>query len=140
MKLLGIINTKISKNEFRPDWTGLFTSHVYLARRGIWEALLKYRPTFRGLVLDFGSGGQPYRELFKDSQYLTLEYDTEENRKAKTADIFYDGQTVPLADASVDCVLFTEVLEHIPNPEEILMEIKRILKPGGRLFLTVPFM
>ena len=43
-----------------------------------------------------------------------------------------------LADASVDCVVTFETLEHIPEPEKFLDEIARVLKPGGRIVASVP--
>jgi len=51
----------------------------------------------------------------------------------------WNGQRIPLHDASVDSALLTEVLEHCPDPEGVLREIARVLKPGGFVFLTVPF-
>lgn len=43
-----------------------------------------------------------------------------------------------IASSSVDLVVFTETLEHIPNPEKALSEIKRVLKLGGKAVITVP--
>jgi SAM-dependent methyltransferase len=45
---------------------------------------------------------------------------------------------LPMADGCYDAVLCTQVLEHVPNPGDCLLELLRVLKPGGRLFLTVP--
>ena len=45
---------------------------------------------------------------------------------------------LPYADASFDKVLFTEVLEHLPDDRQGLAEIWRVLRPGGLLALTVP--
>jgi ubiquinone/menaquinone biosynthesis C-methylase UbiE len=45
---------------------------------------------------------------------------------------------MPLADASIDVVLITQVLEHIPEPIAVIGEIRRVLKPGGTLLLSVP--
>ena len=50
------------------------------------------------------------------------------------------AKPMPLAAASVDCALATEVFEHCPEPELVMREINRVLKPGGLLFLTVPFL
>lgn len=44
----------------------------------------------------------------------------------------------PFTDASVDCVLFLDVIEHLSEPKKALAEIKRILRPGGRLIIIFP--
>lgn len=46
--------------------------------------------------------------------------------------------TLPLADNSVDVVTLVAVLEHMAKPVEILAEVKRIVRPGGVLLITVP--
>ncbi|MYS84025.1 class I SAM-dependent methyltransferase [Embleya scabrispora] len=45
---------------------------------------------------------------------------------------------LPLADASVDAVLFGEVIEHLVDPDAALDELRRILKPRGHLLLSTP--
>ena len=45
---------------------------------------------------------------------------------------------LPLADTSVDCVLFIEVIEHLDHPELAIKEIRRILKKDGKLILLFP--
>ena len=52
---------------------------------------------------------------------------------------YYEGDRWPVPDASVDVVLCTETLEHVPDPPAFLAEAFRCLRPGGRLLLTVPF-
>jgi 2-polyprenyl-3-methyl-5-hydroxy-6-metoxy-1,4-benzoquinol methylase len=49
-----------------------------------------------------------------------------------------DLTDLPLDSASVDVAFCMEVLEHVPDHERALHEIRRILKPGGRLVLSVP--
>ncbi|HVT19843.1 MAG TPA: methyltransferase domain-containing protein, partial [Mycobacteriales bacterium] len=46
------------------------------------------------------------------------------------------GERLPFADASVDVVIFTEVIEHLLRPELAVWEIARVLKPGGVLVMT----
>lgn len=45
---------------------------------------------------------------------------------------------LPYAEASFDLVTMLAVLEHLEQPEAILREIHRVLRPGGQLVLTVP--
>lgn len=50
------------------------------------------------------------------------------------------AEALPLNAASVDTVLMLELLEHLQDPERALDEAQRVLKPNGRLFLSVPFL
>ena len=58
---------------------------------------------------------------------------------AGSVDFFYDGKNIPFSDSHFDCVLCSQVLEHVFHPDELLIEIFRVLKPGGKILLTVPF-
>jgi ubiquinone/menaquinone biosynthesis C-methylase UbiE len=49
-----------------------------------------------------------------------------------------DATRLPFADKSFDKVICSEVLEHIDNYQAVLAEIRRVLKPGGLLAITVP--
>lgn len=55
-------------------------------------------------------------------------------------DIFANASRLPLPDASINTVLLLEVLEHLRHPAQALAEIARVLRPGGRLLLSVPFL
>ena len=59
--------------------------------------------------------------------------------KAKYCDIFYDGKAFPITSCSVDKVISNQVLEHVFTQDLFISEIHRILKPGGLLLLSVPF-
>ena len=54
-------------------------------------------------------------------------------------DLVWDGKNIPLPDRAVESVLATEVFEHCPEPESLMREIHRVLKPQGFLFFTTPF-
>lgn len=61
------------------------------------------------------------------------------NDSSRRADFLRaSGLALPFADASFDKVICAEVLEHIPDYESVLAEIRRVLKPGGTLAVSVP--
>ncbi len=49
-----------------------------------------------------------------------------------------DALALPYADGTFDCVIASEILEHIPEDETAIAELIRVLKPGGKLAVTVP--
>ena len=51
-----------------------------------------------------------------------------------------DITELPFKDNSVDQIINIAVLEHVPNPQKVISEIHRILKPGGKLLCEIPFM
>lgn len=57
---------------------------------------------------------------------------------SQDADLRLDLQQIALPDDSIDVVILSHVLEHVASDTLALNEIKRILSPGGRLFLQVP--
>ncbi len=48
------------------------------------------------------------------------------------------GEFLPLADGSFDCILLSEVVEHLEAPQISIREAARVLRPGGRLLITTP--
>jgi SAM-dependent methyltransferase len=127
------------REQFAPGALGLFINPFFLARRALWQAMRDFRPYVRGSVLDVGCGTEPYRKLYDVERYVGLEFDSPAARARNIADDFYDGSRFPYDDARFDTVLCNQVLEHVFAPDRLLSEIARVLKPGGRLVLTVPF-
>jgi SAM-dependent methyltransferase len=107
----------------------------------IWSDLAQLLPQSRGVVLDVGCGAQPYRRLVDGrATYRAIDHAAAQHFGYSMPDTtYYDGDTWPVAEASVDVVLSTETLEHVPEPRVFLAEAYRCLKPGGHLILTVPF-
>jgi SAM-dependent methyltransferase len=127
------------RQDFFPGAFGWLVNPFYFARRGLLEHLREFFPQLRGEVLDVGCGSKPYRELIPAGRYVGMEMDTPRTRASFAADVYYDGRTFPQADATFDGVLCSQVFEHVFTPAEFLAEIHRVLRPGGRLVLTVPF-
>src|SRR5262249_29482934 len=90
-------------------------------------------------VLDAGAGDAPYAELFAHCEYITADWPQSVHEGGRQADILGSLEALPVPDAGFGAVVCTEVLEHIAEPEAVLVELLRVLEPGGRLCLTVPF-
>jgi SAM-dependent methyltransferase len=117
-----------------------FADPFFLAHRALRAEIARMAAYAHGIVLDVGCGAAPYRPLFAHAIYFGAEVPTASaHGSAKHADLLFDGQRLPIADASVDAVLCSQVLEHVFEPDGFLREIHRVLRPGGRLLLTVPF-
>lgn len=127
------------RQQFFPGLLGLFVNPYFLARRALVRAIGDLAPRLQGCLLDVGCGTKPYRDLFKVSQYVGIDIDSLRTRKWKVADVLYDGRSLPIEGGSVDSILCSQVLEHVFEPQSFLSELHRVLKPGGRLLLTVPF-
>ena len=96
----------------------------------------------KGTLLEVGCGAQPYRHLVPEAcRYTGLDWEhAEANFNYRLPDtVYYDGERFPFVDNSFDNLFHTEVLEHIYQPGQFLAECRRVLKPEGTMFFTVPF-
>ena len=103
------------------------------------ELLQKHLSLLKGLILDVGGEklnprgkSRPESDLAR-TYYINISL---ENRP----DLIGDALRLPVRAASVDCVICCEVLEHIPEPAVCCNEMFRVLKPGGTLIISTPFM
>lgn len=139
MNLLTSFKKRYFEQRFQPGIVGLCTNPFYIARTGLYRAIQEHAAHVQGRVLDVGCDTQPYRMLYGSTEYVGLEIDTPATRRAGKADFFYDGRTFPFECASFDSVVCNQVLEHVFNPREFLLEIHRVLRDNGFLSLSVPF-
>jgi SAM-dependent methyltransferase len=86
-------------------------------------------------ILDYGCGNQPYRELFGAKFKSYIGADIAGNREADLV-IDAEGKVPAVGDESFDCVLSSQVLEHVTSPRVYLREAYRMLKPAGSLVLS----
>lgn len=102
-------------------------------------------------ILDVGAGEQQYRKYCAHLDYKSQDFCQYSGSgdgsglqmgqwDTSKIDIVSDITDIPVEQESFDAVLCTEVFEHVPEPEKALAEIYRILKKGGVLILTAPFM
>ncbi len=95
-------------------------------------------------LLDVGCGaGVTLKEIYKINKNIRLHaVDVYENETLKEINCDYRvsdiTKTLPFEDSEFDCVLLGEVIEHIPNPDDLLREIRRVLKEGGTLIISTP--
>lgn len=85
-------------------------------------------------VLDYGCGTLPYQTVFNLSGALMTAADIGENPQANLK-LICDGK-LPVDGQNFDYVVSFQVLEHVTDPSFYLSEAYRVLKPGGKLFLT----
>ncbi len=114
-----------------------------LVNRDRWVAEQAARLPAGSRILDMGAGSCPYRRLFDHCQYQAQDFASltgDQLRHGAYGQIDYrcDAAAVPVEDGSFDAILCTEVLEHLKEPIQVVSEMARILKPGGRLILTAP--
>ena len=93
-------------------------------------------------TLDLGCGAAKISNYFpKKSLYFGIDVDDRVPKDLKSEINFqkYEGRLLPFVDCKFDQVVAMEVFEHIDDLQTTIGEIHRVLKPGGRIIVTVPF-
>jgi SAM-dependent methyltransferase len=118
-----------------------FVDESPLERESVLAAVRRFADGLapRARVLDIGAGDAPYRELFDRCEYVTVDWANSHHEDASKVDIEASVDDLPIDDASFDAVLSTQVLEHVSTPVAVLREAHRVLRVGGTLLVTVPF-
>ncbi|KAB2698463.1 methyltransferase domain-containing protein [Ochrobactrum sp. Kaboul] len=116
------------RDEFRLIETENVSAHPYPPEA---RTFIKETADAGGLVLDMGSGDQSYI----DPSVICAEIVA-----YPATDILSVGQRLPFRDAVFDGVYTNAVLEHVTDPFTCAQELMRVLKPGGKVFCSVPFL
>lgn len=101
---------------------------------------------FPAPMLDFGCGDGMFTEAVfgKQPGVYGCDIATAELPSARASGVytegveFADGHALPYETGAFGSVYSNSVVEHIPDPENVLPELARVLRPGGQLVLTVP--
>lgn len=98
-----------------------------------------YQPS-KGLILDIGAGTGDFLSVAKKDGWKTVGIEPSEKAKeiAKNKGVSFVENTSELESNSFDVISMWHVLEHVPNLDEQIKELKRLLKPSGTLIVAVP--
>ncbi|MFV5687347.1 class I SAM-dependent methyltransferase [Flavobacterium sp. ZT3R25] len=94
----------------------------------------------KGSILDIGAGTGDFLSVAKENGWHTIGIEPSDKAKAiaKQKGVSFVGETSVLESHSFDVISMWHVLEHIPDLDEQLKELKRLLKPNGTLIIAVP--
>ena len=85
--------------------------------------------------MDVGAGHGPWRPAFEPrSRYLAMDI-----QPSHGLDFLAAAAALPISTSSVDLVVATDILEHVESPDDVVAEMNRVLRVGGKLFISVPF-
>jgi len=105
---------------------------------------IAYEIPLKSKVLDVGANSGEFMKLLMDKRECDVTgVDVSDVAIAKAKEkglevINCDASSLPFPDANFDVVVLMEVLSHLVDPEDVLKEIRRVLKPGGVLMGSVP--
>jgi SAM-dependent methyltransferase len=109
----------------------------HYVRRLVEDLIAETKERPRVLVIGGGVIGSGIEALYQDPHVDLVAFDiyTSDN-----CQLIADGHQIPLKDKSVDGVVIQAVLEHVLNPQLVVDEIYRVLRPGGLVYADTPFM
>jgi SAM-dependent methyltransferase len=133
-----------STNAFTDPQRCVGNLHLYVIRKSILKFIACNAHNVSGDIIDLGCGSSPYKDLLLSSNQSITSYTgidiADSPYHSLTEDkLLWNGSIIPLPDNSCDCVLLTEVIEHLLDPSVVLSEICRVLRPNGTLIATIPF-
>jgi SAM-dependent methyltransferase len=115
-------------------------SYNWLAYDASDKFLEKLTPFYKGTLYDLGAGDSPYKDFFLQHADDYIAVGWAGSYHAIRADIVADlNAHLPIESEVADAVVSLSVLEHLREPQTMLDEAFRILKPGGGLVLQVPW-
>jgi SAM-dependent methyltransferase len=124
--------------EFIPQWIKRrVETDIYLIYDFIEKAAQETPPS--ALVLDAGAGEGRFKDNFSQQNYVGCDLAVGDvDWDYSRLDVINNLSRLPFADNLFDVVICAQVLEHVAEPQQVINEMGRVLKPNGRLYLTAP--
>ena len=103
-------------------------------------ALITKENSKRGNLLDIGAGTGDFLIEATNQGWTTIGYEPNASAKslAENKGVVFTDDIFVLPNASFDVITMWHVLEHVPNLEEYIANLKRLIKPGGTIVIAVP--
>ena len=94
----------------------------------------------KGRILDIGAGVGDFLSVCKNDGWQTIGIEPSDKAKniAKSKGVSFVENLSELENHSFDIITMWHVLEHVPNLEEQITELKRLIKPNGTIIIAVP--
>jgi 2-polyprenyl-3-methyl-5-hydroxy-6-metoxy-1,4-benzoquinol methylase len=94
----------------------------------------------KGRILDIGAGVGDFLSVCKNDGWQTIGIEPSDKAKniAKSKGVSFVENLSELENHSFDIITMWHVLEHVPNLEEQIAELKRLIKPNGTIIIAVP--
>ncbi|MEZ4739742.1 MAG: class I SAM-dependent methyltransferase [Flavobacteriales bacterium] len=128
---------------FKTNHKGVYSGSTYIADLQHAQYLPLIAEHITGDMLDCGCGPVPYHELYAErtTSNICMDYSGSVHGLA-LLDVEVDLNApgpLPFSDGQFDSVLMSDMIVHITRPANLMNEINRVLKPGGKVVLTSPF-
>lgn len=111
----------------------------FLVRRFIKQSSKKCFSSKYHICLDIGSGTSPYQSLI-NKFFLIDDYISMDIAPSESTKLIASADNIPLPNNSADLIVSFDVLQHLKNSEVAFNEMARILRSGGGLIISVPFL
>ncbi len=116
--------------------------------RRVREYILSKIPSNAELILDVGSGGSWLSKNIDFDNHILISLDLSEKNVLQSLNensnknhfgLVADALNPPFKENTIDCIIASEIIEHLINPEEFIKKMIKILKPGGKFIISTPY-
>ncbi len=117
-----------------------YWAHNWRIKKICNDNVVRNRAMYKGRLYDLGCGTKPYHDFIAPlvAEYIGVDWGN--TLHSQTMDVVADlNKPLPIADAQADTVVCFQTLEHLCEPQQLLDEAYRIMKPDAEILLTVPF-